>query len=108
MDFSWRTRASCLSCGVDYENIDPATIIETNERYYVVCASCLQLVHVSGIGDYSPKQSIKMKYHANCKDTIEDLLKMESAGNKNAKLVLHEIKVMRVKMGLDPLRFPYE
>ena len=106
MDFNWRTRASCLGCGVDYENIDPATIIEANERYYVVCASCLQLVRVRGIGDFSPKQSIKMKYHADRNVVLNNLCKMRDEGDSQAKLILHEIKVMRAKMGLAPLSFP--
>ena len=105
MDFNWRTRASCFGCGVDYENIDPATIIEANERYYVVCASCLQLVHVTGIGDFSPKQSIKMKYHADRNVILKNLFEMRDEGDGRAGRILHDIIVIRAKMGLDPLSF---
>lgn len=108
MNFSWRGTASCFHCGVDYYDIDPATIIESNDRNYVLCACCMDLIHVDRLGDYLPKEPIKMKYHADSDKVIKDLCKMRDEGDGRAKLILHEIKVMRAKMGFDPIKFPSE
>ena len=106
MDFSWRGTASCFQCGVDYFNIDPASIIEANDRNYVLCACCMKLIHVDRLGDYIPKEPLKMKYHADRNVVLKNLFEMRDEGDGRAGSILHDIIVIRAKMGLDPLSFP--
>ena len=107
MKFEWNGRAQCSKCGMTFSDVEPELIVRTElERDYIFCPSCLELIPVINTGDVMVKEPIRIKnYHIDSMKVLEEISKNGEEGKKRAKYIVHSIRVMRVKMGLDPISF---
>lgn len=107
MKFEWTGRAQCSKCGITFSDVEPELIVRTElERDYIICPSCLELIPVINTGDVMAKEPIRIKsYHIDRKKVLEEISSSGDEGKKRAKYIMHSIRVMRVKMGLDPSSF---
>ena len=103
----WSGRATCRKCGFNYSNVEPELIIKTDEGLeYVICPSCLELIRVTNTGDDMAKSPAKIKhYHVNIKKVLEEISSSGDEGEKRTRYIIHSIRVMRAKTGLDPVSF---
>ena len=107
MNMEWSGRATCRKCGINYSDIEPELIVQTDlGREFIFCPCCLELIPVINTGDVMVKEPIRIKnYHIDSMKVLEEISKNGEEGKKRAKYIVHSIRVMRVKMGLDPISF---
>ena len=107
MNMEWSGRATCRNCSINYSDIEPELIVQTDlGREFIFCPCCLELIPVTNTGDEMPKKPFRIKtYNVYNEKVLEEISKRGKKSEKRAKYIKHSIRVMRVKMGLDSSSF---